>query len=261
MRSPMLTLRRTAQTLSTFQNGPALLAGLAGWGSKKSLLFRTRAGCTVACPNFPGARVPIYEVFAEDAYRIRKLGDLGTNPVILDIGAHIGCFSLAAAMTYRTATIAAYEASPSTATWLARNIADNGLAERVTTHAAAISNHDGVIKFADNARGSSLNGLTASSDTAQVEVPCVRLSRVLAELGPRISLVKIDTEGAEYGMVAGTQPSDWAGVERVVLEYHDVDGHTWSELRDFFTESGLIVHRIEEASARQGTAWLARKGN
>jgi hypothetical protein len=48
-------------------------------------------------------------------------------------------------------------------------------------------------------------------------------------------------------------------VERLVLEYHDVPGHGWPELREFFAGVGLQVTEVEEATPRQGTAWLTRE--
>ena len=98
-RSPALAARRVRQTFG-FANGPLVLAALGSaltpW-RREELRFRTRSGLVVVCPNHAGARVPVYEVFAEDTYRMDDLAaGLPERPVVLDIGAQIGCFSLAA---------------------------------------------------------------------------------------------------------------------------------------------------------------------
>jgi FkbM family methyltransferase len=262
-RSPRLALRRTRQTLATFENGPRVLWELAAqrlpWGPDE-VVFRAGPGLVVHCPNRPGARVPVYEIFAEDAYRLPSvLGGLEA-PVVLDIGGHIGCFALAVAQADPAARVHSYEASPATASWLARNVTANGLVDRITTHHAAVADHRGTLSFADNDGGSSLNGLTApTGSTHQVEVPCLTFADAVAAAGGRVDVVKIDTEGAEYGIVLGSDPAAWGSVQRVVLEYHDVPGHDWAELRDFFTGVGLAVTSLDEVSARQGTAWLTRE--
>ena len=259
-RSPALAARRVRQTFG-FANGPVVLAGLGSaltpW-RRPELQFRTRDGLVISCPNHAGARVPVYEVFAEDTYRMADLaGGLPERPVVLDIGAQIGCFSLALARRLPEATVHAYEASPSTARWLERNVRDNGLAQRVTAHAVAVSDHDGTLELADNVHASALNGLT-SPEGSLVTVPCRSFAGVVADAGGQVDLVKLDTEGAEYAIVLGSRPEDWAGVRTLVMEYHDVPGHSWAELSEFLATAGLHEVAHEPAGPRQGTVWLRR---
>src|SRR5215210_3800112 len=91
---------RARQTFDTFDNPAALL-----WSAARSRLpgrtpvmtFRVD-GVAVNAPASPGAIFPIYEVFAEDVYRLDWFtSDLGDTPGVLDIGAHVGAFSLAIA--------------------------------------------------------------------------------------------------------------------------------------------------------------------
>jgi len=259
-RSPALAARRVRQTFG-FANAPRVLTDLGSaltpW-RREELTFRTRSGLVIACPNHAGARVPVYEVFAEDAYRMDDLAaGLPARPVVLDIGAQIGCFSLAAATRLPGAVVHSYEASPSTARWLERNVRDNRLADRVTAHAVAVSDHDGTLELADNVHASALNGLT-SPEGSLVTVPCRTFGGVVADAGGRVDLVKLDTEGAEYAIVLGSTPEDWAGVSTLVMEYHDVPGHSWRELADFLATAGLHEVAHEPAGPRQGTVWLRR---
>jgi FkbM family methyltransferase len=259
-RSAALAARRVRQTFG-FTNGARVLAGLGSsltpW-RRGELTFRTREGLTIACPNHAGARVPVYEVFAEDAYRLDDLvAGLPEQPVVLDIGAQIGCFSLAVAGRLPAATVHAYEASPSTARWLDRNVRDNDLADRVTAYAVALSDHEGTLELADNVHGSALNGLTGIEGSL-VAVPCRTFAGAVAAAGGHVDLVKLDTEGSEYAIVVGSRPEDWAGVRAVVVEYHDVPGHTWAELAGFFARAGLHETAHEPATSRQGTVWLQR---
>jgi len=264
IRTPQLAARRVRQTFS-FANGPQILwdlaAGRTPWGPE-DLRFTTRAGVTIVCPNVPGARVPVYELFVEDAYRLDDLTrGLPSDFTTLDIGGQVGCFSTALAKHSPKARIHAYEASPTTASWLLRNVEGNGIADRVTVHNVALSDHRGTLTFADNGSGSGQNGLTApEGTTTEIEVPCVTFADAVAEAGGRVDLVKLDTEGAEYDIVLSGSPADWAGVQRMVLEYHPVQGHSWSELEAFLATAGLTATRHEEAGVGLGTVWLSREG-
>lgn len=261
MTTAALRARRIRQTMR-FRNAPRVLLDLASsrtpW-RREQLEFRLPDGGVITGPNFPGARVPVYEVFVEDAYGLDQL-TAGLRPdfVALDIGGHIGSFSIALARHSPGCTIHAYEASPVTAGWLAGNVRANDLADRVHARHGAVSSSTGTLSFADNGRGSGLNGLTAPAGSEATTVPCVGFDDAVAEAGGRVEVVKIDTEGAEYDIVLASSPDSWAGVQRVVLEHHPVEGHHVSELVSFLAGAGLhVVRRV--GGDRIGALWLSRR--
>ncbi len=255
-------VRRSRQTLTTFENGPRLLAAI-GLGDRgrgpAELTFELKGGGSVTIPNVPGARVPVYEVFAEDAYRLAWFTQgLGPDASALDIGGHVGCFTVAFARRHPAGSVHAYEASATTASYLQRNADANGLGDRVTLHNAALSDHPGTIEFADNGAGSALNGLTAASSTAMTSVPAVTFSQAVAAMPTPPQVVKIDIEGFEYDVVLASSADDWASVQRVVLEYHDVPGHDVTELEKFLAAAGFEPTARDAVTDRHGTLWLAR---
>ncbi|MFS3127163.1 FkbM family methyltransferase [Nocardioides sp. Bht2] len=263
IRSVPLAARRVRQTLGSFDNGPRLLVDLARQGTTgkpETITFRPRSGGAITVPNRPGARVPVYEIFVEDEYQLDWfLRGLGDEPVVLDVGAHVGCFTVSVATRLPGARVFSYEASPSTSEFLSRNVDDNQLQARVSVNNLAVQAVAGELEIADNGAGSGHNGvlhLDGAADT--VRVRSVSMAEALTASGRTADLVKIDTEGGEYDMVLGSDPADWAGVQRVVLEYHDLPGHSWAELEDFFTSAGLQVLQREEFGPRLGMAWLAR---
>ena len=258
-----LAARRVRQTLMQFDNGPTVLAAIVGRRLRRhsaDLVFRfDDDDLKILCPNVPGARVPVYEVFAEDAYRLDWFtADLGAALSAVDIGGHIGCFAMAFARLDPDAHVQTFEASPSTALYTRRNMELNGLTERVSVNNTAVASSSGTMQFADNAGGSGLNGLTAPDGTPMIEVPCVTFAEALAHADGPVDVVKIDTEGAEYDIVLGSDPSDWAAVQRLVMEYHPVAGHSWDELRTFLSKAGLEVVHHEPVHERLGTVWLSR---
>jgi FkbM family methyltransferase len=249
--------RRIQQTLTRFDNGAEILGALARQADE--LVFQVPNGATIVCPNIAGARVPVYEIFAEDAYRLGWFtSGLADDFRALDIGGHIGCFSVALATLKPGAAIWTYEASPSTAVFTNRNVDANGLADRVTVTNVAVSSKAGTLTFADNAGGSGLNGITAPTGTKTIDIEAITFADAKQRAGGAVQLVKIDTEGAEYDIVLGSDPSDWSSVQRVVLEHHDVPGHEWAELEAFFAAAGLSIVAREDVTPRLGTVWLSR---
>lgn len=263
-------LRRTAQTPRAFVNWAGLLRDMTlerfGKGPD-DLTFVTRSGQRISCPNRPGARVPIYEVYAEDTYGLADfLGAMLERPLrVIDIGAHVGAFACQLAALSPTATIECFEPSSSTASYLRRNAEQNGLASRITVDERAVAGHAGWAEFVDNGAGSALNGLVdAVPDGAAAQQPATRVETVsfdavVTDREQPVDVVKLDCEGGEYDAVLNSSPNSWASVDRVVLEYHPSADHNLDQLRDWFDGCGLALIRHHATSPTQGTAWLSRK--
>ncbi|MEH3034316.1 MAG: FkbM family methyltransferase [Aeromicrobium erythreum] len=252
--------RRVRQSFTHFENGPSLVWNLL---RSREMVFRTRTGLEIHVPNVPGARFPVYEINADDCYRIGELIE-GLDPdfVGVDIGAHIGSFSTAVCAAAPGATMHAFEASPSTADWLERNVDANRLGARLHVHRRAVADHRGVLRLVDNGQASAHNGLTAPEGLgAEVEVPCVTFDDVVERAGGRVDLVKCDAEGAEYGFILTSDPASWSTVQRVVMEYHPVEGRSLADLVDFLGAQGLDLVRDEPSDDKPGlgNAWFSRR--
>lgn len=258
--------RRVGQTPRTFRNWPTVLGDMVaqrlGRGPGE-LTFETRTGLRISCPNRPGARVPIYEIFAEDCYRFEWfLGPLLTRPIqVLDIGGHVGTFACRLAQLHPQARIHSFEPSATTAAFLRRNAAANGFADRIEVTQKALAGQTGTAIFDDNEGGSGTNGLAGAGHavgSGGVTVETVAFDEVVAATPAPVDVVKMDCEGGEYDLVGASSDASWASVARLVLEYHDVPGQSWPDLRKRFAAIGLHVVRDEPVTPRLGTAWLAR---
>lgn len=268
-------LRRVAQTRRAFANWPSLLRGMVGdklGRGPAELEFRTRRGVRINCPNVPGARLPLYEQYADDCYRLAELlAPLHDRPLqVFDIGAHIGSFATNVATRHPQARIECFEPSPQSAAYLRRNVEQNGLAGRVAVHQVALAAEEGSALLDDNDGGSVHNGLVrgegrlvvGSDALAQrhtVEVPTTTFDKAVAAAPAHPQLVKMDCEGGEYALVYASDPQSWADVQAMVIEYHPVAGESWEELRDWLTGVGLRVVRHEAHHPGLGTAWLTRR--
>lgn len=257
---------RIRQTPVLVRNFPRVLLDLAASDTRwrrPEMTFRLRNGYTVVSPNADGARFPVYEIFADDAYRMQELASgLSDDATVLDVGGQIGCFSLAVAKTMPNASIHVYEASPTSASYVSRNVEANDLGSRITVHACAMSGEEGTFTFVDSGTASGHNGLTAPDGLGQeVTVPATTFDEAVKSAGGPVQIVKIDVEGAEYDIILKSDPASWADVRKVVMEYHPLPGHSLTELTDFFSAIGLEQVRHDPGlRAGLGVMWLARPG-
>ena len=268
VRSASHLAKRVRQTPQLFRNFPAVFWDLGTHRTplrRGEMTFRMRNGYVVHCPNANGARFPLYEIFGDDAYQIDELVD-GVDPdaAVLDVGGQIGSFSLALARALPAGSIHVYEASPTSAGYIQRNVDSNGLGGRVTVHAKAMAGEPGEFTFVDSGTASGHNGLTApdwmkEQGAREVTVPAETFDAAVAATGGAVQIVKMDVEGAEYDIVLRSSPDSWADVRKVVMEYHPVDGRSLDDLLGFFAAVGLRPGRHDVGTrAGLGVIWLAR---
>jgi FkbM family methyltransferase len=266
-------LRRVAQTPRTFSNWPEVLRHLGGSAvghEEPALTFRVRSGPTLTTPNVPGARLPVYEQFADDCYDLDwVLGAAG--PVqVLDVGSHVGAFTTNIATRRDDVHVEFCEASPASAHYLREDVRQNGLGARVRVHQKAMAAEVGTAELDDNAEGSVHNGLVrdgerlvhgddALGQRRTITVETTTFDLAVADAPHPVDVVKMDCEGGEYGLVYASSPESWKTVQRVVMEYHPVEGESWAALRDWLAHVGLEVVRHEQNGPALGTAWLERR--
>lgn len=125
----------------------------------------------------------------------------------IDLGAHIGYFTLLAArLVGPTGKVYAFEPAPATYRILQKNIALNGY-HHVVAVQKAVADHSGTMMFhLLNEAGSPSNTLyeDARYDYTSVAVEVTTLDEFLENQGwPHVDLVKMDIEGAEFAALAG----------------------------------------------------------
>jgi hypothetical protein len=83
------------------------------------------------------------------------------------------------------------------------------------------------------------------------------LSSILEELDvATVNFLKIDCEGSEYEILRSLDAANWARIQRVVIEYHDIDrGRNHAELAEILRTTGFEVE-VVHASGRPLSALL-----
>jgi FkbM family methyltransferase len=139
-----------------------------------------------------------------DDERERYVADLfaeavPTGGLVLDIGAHLGYFSLLAAR--RGARAIAFEPNPATLPYLRRNLADNGAAEQVALETAALGARAETRTFF-RAEGGDTSSLHDQGHA--VEAVAVRVTTADAVVAGRsVDVIKMDIEGGELDALDG----------------------------------------------------------
>jgi FkbM family methyltransferase len=140
-----------------------------------------------------------------DAYNLNRLQFL-PGDVVVDVGGHVGLFAMYMATRWPFLLIHSFEAYPLNADLFERNVSASGL-RNIMLHRTAISANGAPVTLCTNPENS--GGATSFSAEMRegkiTDIPSKTLDVVFEELGiSACALLKIDCEGAEYGILQKT---------------------------------------------------------
>lgn len=139
--------------------------------------------------------------------------------VIIDVGSHIGTFSLLAAVQVPQGAVYAIEASLETFNYLRINILLNRL-DNIKAHHIALSDQSGpvILHYDEGNWGHSImKRLTAHGESVNAET----LPEFLAKNNiNKCDFIKFNCEGAEFPILLSTPPEVLATIDRMLILYH-----------------------------------------
>lgn len=180
---------------------------------------------------------------------------LGDGAVMLDIGAHVGFFTLRAARSVgASGHVYAFEPAPGNLSVLERNVVANGY-KNVSCYGQAVADRVGRVPFilAEANDSNSFYPHPLSPQRGTLTVDCVTVDSLFA--GKRVDVVKIDAEGAEIAVLKGmTETIRRNGGLRIFVELNPFcqrsGGHSARELIATLRGLGLSPQLIEESERR-----------
>lgn len=173
-------------------------------------------------PNLPHA-LQLYVHGKQDQFVSRRIREDGVwepyetslllellqpGDVFVDVGANIGYFSvLAASVVGSCGAVFAFEPDPDNFRLLRANAELNSLGDRITAVEAGLSDAQGagnLFLSEDNLGDHQI--FNADESRASLPITLYHGARYLAERVQRIDLLKVDTQGSEFHVMAGLMP-------------------------------------------------------
>ena len=171
----------------------------------------------------------VREVFQENVYRFRP-DMLEESPVVVDVGANLGCFAILAA--WHGATVYAYEPEPENFEFLRQNVRRNDVHGRVSCRNQAVWSERGKIHLVcgENASRITETGwpIRVPDPPPPIEVEAITLADVLSVSGD-VGFLKMDCEAAEYAIFEAAPEEVIARFVHIAIEFHGVRVGTQEE--------------------------------
>lgn len=146
--------------------------------------------------------------------------------VIFDIGANIGASAVYFAARYPEARVYCFEPLPENIELLRKNVAVFG--DRVTVVPSGLGESEGSFDYHPsddpaNFGGGTFHDVSCDNSTC-LKLPVTTLTKFCRDHQiDQVDVLKIDTEGAEWSVIAGMPADVLAGVQVVLGELHSVD--------------------------------------
>ena len=158
----------------------------------------------------------------KDDYCVRDM-HFDDGDVVIDIGAHIGLFSMYLAKRWPTLKVLAFEPFPCNYRNCAENLRINGVDNVILSPEAIVHEKRRLSMAADPSNSGGASAVVREFEAYGVtdDIPTITLDEVFqVHAIDRCKLLKIDCEGMEYEILHGTQVLDQ--IEYLCGEFHGI---------------------------------------
>jgi len=208
-------------------------------------------------------RSVVNEIFKFREYRSAESAIESAKLPILDVGAHIGLFSLYVRALNSIVPIIAFEPEVNNFDRLEKNIAENQI-ENIQLECLALSSKSGQGKLVISNDSQNHRLSFASENVSGQKVEKVKTTSLAdyckKNKVKKISLIKMDIEGGEFDLIGSWGKDDFSLFESILLEYHNTLGNEHKRLIEIFKINGFGVQSFPSQFERSmGFVWAKRK--
>ena len=187
--------------------------------SLKIVILKNNTKCIIRNKNDTIAFLENFILEANTSHEIFKIMEKDT---VVDIGAHVGYFTLYAANLAKKGKIISYEPSKKSFSILEKNIKINNFSNIKLENVAVSKTHGKALLHTDDHDeiSNSLYNLNKKSKVYEVETNTLEEIFLKNKLDS-IDFLKIDCEGAEYEILMNASSLDLDKIKKMSIEIHE----------------------------------------
>lgn len=147
--------------------------------------------------------------------------EINDKDLIIDVGSHIGLFALLVSQKCKNGKVFCYEPTQENYDFLLKNIKNNQLTN-IHPFNCAVSDTNEMVKVYLN-RDQAGHSMYMQSNEF-LEVQSITLQKIIDDNNiDKCALLKLDCEGAEYGIIDSLPDHYFEKIEKMIIEYHLAD--------------------------------------
>ena len=204
------------------------------------IVFKTRTKRIIKIRKKSTDLMALTHVWLIEEYKKQGF-EINSNDTVVDVGAHIGLFTLYASQFCTNGKIFSFEPVKENYELLLENIKLNDL-QQVKTFNKAVSDSNIPIKLFINDDESGHSMFSQSSHSMMID--SISLQKVFDENQIKYcNFLKLDCEGAEYEIIKNLPLEYLKKIDKIIIEYHMADSHPelLSELKEILVNHNFNI--------------------
>ena len=186
------------------------------------IVFKTRTNKIIKIRKHSTDLMALANVWIIEEYNKINF-EINNNDIVIDVGAHIGLFSLYASQFCSKGTIYSFEPIKENYELLLANVQLNNL-QQVHIFNLAVSKYNIPIKLYINDDDAGHSIFSQSSQNIMVD--SISLQKIFDDNKiEHCNFLKLDCEGAEYEIIKNLPLAYFEKIDKMIIEYHMADSH------------------------------------
>jgi FkbM family methyltransferase len=188
------------------------------------------------------------EIWLENAYL--KNFKLKTNSTIIDIGAHIGLFSILVSNICKNGTIYAYEPEKENYNLLNTNITENNI-KNINFNNLGVSSKNGMMKLYYDKNDFAGHSLYRKSERS-INIKTISIDEIFLRNNLlQCDLLKLDCEGGEYDIIMNLSEEILDKINAICIEYEEIPDlkYTKKDMILKLREKFIVIDKINSEKA------------
>lgn len=208
--------------------------------------------------------IVFYEIFLKNIYDGRPEFHINHNDVIVDIGAHLGFFSIKSSQLAKNGMVYALEPFSLHYKLLRDNVSTNNI-KNIKLFNVALSSSSCPLEFFYTLQGepgdTSLYVLDAEKKLHKEIVNSITLDEFFKnENISKCDFMKLDCEGAEYDILFNSSDETISKINRIAMEWHRfVPEHEPRKMENFLRDKGFKVFQEGNYTQKAGLMFAIRQ--
>lgn len=174
--------------------------------------------------------------------------------IIIDIGAHIGVFSLLAAEKVKKGRVYSIEADEENYRWLKINVESNNLSN-ISTYLLALADYRGTGKLYSGNESWAHSLCKPISENYKIVTTDTLANFITDNNIHHVDYMKINVEGAEYSILLSTPKSIMKRIKLMFIEFHPSNDHNERDLTQYLEQCGFST-KTSYSATEKGKGWI-----
>lgn len=198
------------------------------------------------------------ELFLDRQYRQCEDAIKTAKNAVIDVGGHLGFFSLMASLLNSDVPIYTFEPHAGNFELLKENLKQNHI-KNITAKQTAVSDEIGEIQLQiskEDLNHSTIHAIEPTGETQSVHA--TTLDRIFQKNRiEKCDLLKLDCEGSEFKIILNAPKELFKKIDAIFLEYHDWAGiGNHKELKNYLESIGYKVEKYPNSKMKElGYMW------